>query len=334
MVYQQMKYAKNERGYWYYRRAGVRQRIEGDFGSAKWLRNYARIHATFEGVAADPREGLFRDLASKYLDSGEFRKLAPGSQGVYRRFVGMAVKVFGDYRPDDITMPVIVALRDKLADTPAKANQLMKVLRLIFGWGIPRGLVKTNPADFRHTSIKAFEIGEHSPWPEAEIERFVTNCKPELAWVTLGALYLGQRIGDTIEMGWNDIDNGRIAVTQEKTGKALMVPIHPDMARLLDVIPRRSVRIFTTSTGRVWTYENWQRSALRERQKFGLGHLTTHGLRKNAVCRLLYAGCSAAEVGSITGQTQQMVDHYAKQIEQEKLAQVAMTKYAEWSAGR
>lgn len=71
-----------------------------------------------------------------------------------------------------------------------------------------------------------------------------------------------------------------------------------------------------------------------ERKKFGLGQYATHGLRKNAVIRLLYAGCTEKEVGSITGQSKRMVEHYAKEIEQEQLAKVAMNKYAEWSRKR
>jgi hypothetical protein len=39
-----------------------------------------------------------------------------------------------------------------------------------------------------------------------------------------------------------------------------------------------------------------------------------HGLRKNAVNTLLEVGCTVAEVSSITGQSLQMVEHYAKQI--------------------
>lgn len=36
-----------------------------------------------------------------------------------------------------------------------------------------------------------------------------------------------------------------------------------------------------------------------------------HGLRKNAVNALLEAGCTIAEVSAITGQTHQVVEHYA-----------------------
>ncbi len=55
--------------------------------------------------------------------------------------------------------------------------------------------------------------------------------------------------------------------------------------------------------------------------------LVFHGLRKSAVVFLLEAGCTDAEVAAITGQSRQMVEHYAKQVNQRKLAATAMSKW-------
>jgi integrase len=331
MVYQRMKYVKRERGYWYYRRGAVRQRIEGERGTAEWLNNYVRIHNSFDSATRSVERGTFDDLAVQYLSSGEFKKLAPRTQKKCRRYTDMARRVFGDIPLDEIDMPSVVALRDKLADTPAKANDLTKQIRLVFGWGVPRGIVSHNPADFRHTSVKDFKTGTWSPWPEADVQRFIDEARDEVAWMTVGLLLTGQRIGDMIAMTWHQVKGDKVEVVQEKTGKRLLIPLHPELKTLLDVVPRRSVNVFTSYTGRVWTYSRWQESSMAERKRLGLEAYQTHGLRKNAVIRLLYAGCTEKEVGSITGQSRRMVEHYAKEIEQERLAKVAMNKYAEWS---
>ena len=42
---------------------------------------------------------------------------------------------------------------------------------------------------------------------------------------------------------------------------------------------------------------------------------------------LLEAGCTTAEVQAITGQSMQMVEHYAKQVNQKKLAASAILKW-------
>ena len=55
--------------------------------------------------------------------------------------------------------------------------------------------------------------------------------------------------------------------------------------------------------------------------------LVFHGLRKSAVVFLLEAGCTVAEVAAITGQSMQMVEHYARMVSQEKLAAAAVLKW-------
>jgi hypothetical protein len=45
------------------------------------------------------------------------------------------------------------------------------------------------------------------------------------------------------------------------------------------------------------------------------------------VVMLLEVGCTTAEVQAITGQSMQMVEHYAKQVNQKKLAAAAILKW-------
>jgi hypothetical protein len=42
---------------------------------------------------------------------------------------------------------------------------------------------------------------------------------------------------------------------------------------------------------------------------------------------LLEAGCTDAEVAAITGQTREMVEHYARAVNQKKLAAAAILKW-------
>ncbi|MEG8051008.1 hypothetical protein QP178_14425 [Sphingomonas aurantiaca] len=52
-----------------------------------------------------------------------------------------------------------------------------------------------------------------------------------------------------------------------------------------------------------------------------------HGLRKNAVIALLEAGCSTAETASVSGQSLQMVELYARQRNQSTLADSALARW-------
>jgi len=51
-----------------------------------------------------------------------------------------------------------------------------------------------------------------------------------------------------------------------------------------------------------------------------------HGLRKSSVVMLLEAGCTDAEVSAITGQSREMVEHYARAVNQKKRAAAALLK--------
>ena len=65
----------------------------------------------------------------------------------------------------------------------------------------------------------------------------------------------------------------------------------------------------------------------KERTHLKIKDLQPHGLRKNAVIALLEAGATVHEVSAITGQTPQMVEHYAREVNQEVLADSAMAKW-------
>ena len=62
--------------------------------------------------------------------------------------------------------------------------------------------------------------------------------------------------------------------------------------------------------------------------------LVFHGLRKSAVVFLLEAGCSDAETAAITGQSRNIVEHYAKQVNQRRLAAAAILKWEAADAAR
>ena len=99
--------------------------------------------------------------------------------------------------------------------------------------------------------------------------------------------------------------------------------------------PRLSRHLLVNSRGTGWTPDGFKASWQTEMQRrelrpFKRHHFVFHGLRKSAVVFLLEAGSTTAEVASITGQSMQMVEHYAEQVNQPKLARVAILK---WESG-
>ena len=173
------------------------------------------------------------------------------------------------------------------------------------------------------------------------IEFFEKHGKPHLWYVAAVALYTGQRQSDVLGMLKSDIADDLIRVKQDKTGKELWVPIHRDLAPVLETMrkvhaaaktPRLSKNLLVSTQGIAWTTDGFKSSWATEMERrefhpFRRHRLVFHGLRKSSVVMLLEAGCTESEVSSITGQSLQMVEHYSKQVNQPKLARAAMKKW-------
>jgi integrase len=103
------------------------------------------------------------------------------------------------------------------------------------------------------------------------------------------ALYTGQRRGDVLRMNWSDVDQGAVAVVQEKTGKRAWIPLHRDLREELRTTNRRSTRILTGDRGQPLRLEGfkttWQRQMeCIELMTVACHGLVFHGLRKSSVC--------------------------------------------------
>ena len=149
------------------------------------------------------------------------------------------------------------------------------------------------------------------------------------------ALYTGQRQGDVLAMTRAKIKNGLIEVRQEKTGRCLVIPAHQRLLAVIETMQGSSVQLLTNTRGRPWTKSgfkaSWQKALRGPLAPIKEARLVFHGLRKSAVVTLLEVGCTTAEVQAITGQSMQMIEHYAKQVNQKALAASAILK---WERGK
>ena len=128
-------------------------------------------------------------------------------------------------------------------------------------------------------------------------------------------------------MQWQHYRDGMIHVAQSKTGARLAIPVHRDLADVLDGIPRDHMMMLTTSHGRAWTSSGFRASFRKAMARCELTGLTFHGLRHTAGVRLAEAGCSHPQIMAILGhKTAAMVTRYTAQADQEKLARAAILK--------
>ena len=282
----------------------------------------------------------FETLIAAFKASPEWKQLSANTKSDWTRYLKRIETVWGPLQVKGVEPKHVLALRDKYAEKPAAANNLLRCLSSMMSWSVPRGWRPDNPC----LLVPKLRGGEgYEPWPWEMIELAQRHLRREL-WSALAlALYTGQRLGDVLAMRWDCVIGNMIIVVQEKTRKRLAIPIHQDLLAILERIPKTAVTILTNQAGVPWTRDgfqsSWQKALAQpaSRRKSAPpswplrvikeGGLVFHGLRKSAVVFLLEAGCSDAEVSSITGQTRQMVEHYGKQVSQQKLAAAAILKW-------
>ena len=288
-------------------------------------RSFGAVYAAMLGHrtrrAAVRIEMTVAKLFDLFQGSAKFAALAPASRRQYSLYLGQFADELGEAPAGEIERKDVVLLLDKRAATAGAANMLLATGRAAWNWGRKRGHVENDP----FTGVDAMEMGEHEPWPQWLVAEALASDDRLVRLAVHLHYYTAQRVGDVLSLTWRDIVDGRIEVTQQKTGKSLSIPIHADLAAELERQPKSLGTILglpQTKAGMAKLRIALQAFASERGVK-----VVTHGLRKNAVNALLEAGCSAAETAAISGQSLQMVEHYAKQRSQSKLGQSAILKW-------
>ncbi|RJF82308.1 integrase [Azospirillum cavernae] len=280
-------------------------------------------------------------IARAYRMSPAFTKLRPNSKRNYERALNHIIDTYGNVDIKAIKRRHVLALRDSIAEQPARANQVHVMFGVILQFAVDREYIDYHPA----LRIKALSTGEYATWPPDLVEQAIApGGLPEWARraVVLG-LNTGQREGDCIRMTWADYDGSAIRVVQEKTGAKLWIPCHATLRAELAAWRQNSesTTLLVRSNDKPWrdgpSFATMFSRCLRARSKAKDGKreflrpefvgYVFHGLRKVAAARLAEAGCSVHEIAAITGHaTLAMVEHYTKAADQRRRASAAITK--------
>jgi integrase len=302
-------------------------RLPDDPHSPLFWAELAKVRAKDRGTERpepEPERHTISDMVDAYFASPRFAEKKPTTQREYLRDLREFQAELGHINPDDLKSHHLARVRDAMADTPAKANKALKVVGALYSWGRETGWVMgANPAN----GIPKLEVGEHKPWPQEALDAFPEALPPDLARCCMMGLYTGQRLGDVLAMHRNAVEGSSLWVKQEKTGKELLIPLH---SAIRDLVLAAPGFICPKVDGKRFTTDQFHAALGRAREKLPkdspLRSAVFHGLRKNATANLLEAGCSEAEVSSITGMSLAMVVHYGKGARQKRLAREAMKK--------
>lgn len=276
------------------------------------------------------RDGKMAAMIDAYRASAKWGKLSERTRRDYNRYLDDLRATFGHVDPREFGPEHVSAIQEQHADTPSKADHYVAVIRALYKWGVSKRHASANPA--REIEPIA-EVEPYEPWPQWAWE-LVPLMREELRTACFLALYTGQRLGDVLRMQLGDVQDGRIAVKQGKTGKKLVIALHPELAPIVrECRERGRIYLVSKANGDRYTEDQFHAAWGREKRKEAIKPLAAaeprlvfHGLRKSATCKLIEAGCTPSEVASVTGMSLQMVEHYSKKVDQLRLADSAIGK--------
>lgn len=292
----------------------------------------ARSDPTFWTVYASLKAGrtrrsnvaaelLLPAMIERYQASAEYRRLKPSTQKTYDVYLRLMADRLSAAPARALERRDLVELRSTMADRPGAANGMVRAARALFAWGRQHELVDQNPC----AGIELFESVDYEPWPDDLLARALVSEDPLVSLGVSLLYFTAQRIGDVVALRWNDVRDGFAFMRQRKTGTPMEIMLHRDLLDRLAREPRRGMTIIADAAGRPMSADRLRLHL----QAFARDHgceIVPHGLRKNAVNALLEAGCTVAETAAVSGQSLQMVEHYAKRRSTRTLSSAAILK--------
>jgi integrase len=140
-------------------------------------------------------------------------------------------------------------------------------------------------------------------WSLDDEANFLCKSPEHLRLPFLLALWTGQRQGDLLRLPWSAYDGTHIRLRQSKTGIRVVIPVGAPLKAALDAAARskQGPLILISSEDRPWTPDGFRSSWRKACIAAGIVGLTFHDLRGTGLTRLASAGCTEAEIATLTG---------------------------------
>jgi integrase len=287
--------------YWYAWKCGPS--LCGEPGSPEFIASYN------EAVAQKVKlpTGVLLSIMQGYQASEDFRQLADSTRRSYVALIKRIESKFGDFPlsalTDRRTRGEFMAWRDKLADSSGRrqADYAWTVLARILSWALNRGLVAANPCEKGGRIYRGSRADKI--WTTDDESAFLKSAPAHLHLPLLLALWTGQRQGDLLRLAWSAYDGTHIRLRQSKTGARVSIPAGAPLKAALDIAgkTKHGPVILTSSDKKPWTGDGFRASWRKAQAKAGVVGVTFNDLRGTAVTRLALAGCTEAEIATITG---------------------------------
>jgi len=311
------RYRAKGRWYAYHRKTGTR--LNSEFGTGEFFAELAAIER--KSKSAEPLPGTLGQLLTSYRGSPAYLDLAPATRDGYARMMNL-LKPLHDMPIVELTPQFIAGMRDRMAARHGRrqANYVMAVVSVACEHGKEHGIINENPVKGvkrlrRDRSLAA----ANRPWARDERRVVLLEAPLQLRVPIALAMFAGLRKGDVLSLTKRAIRNGRIWRRTGKTGREVSLPLHPDLARILDEAPRHeAITVAATTNGTPWTISGFNSTFIKtisRLEKAGRveAGLTFHGLRHTCGTTLVEAGFDIDSVRRWLGQkTLAMAIHYTE----------------------
>lgn len=273
----------------------------------------------------------FKNLLALYMASPQWERLKPKSKQIYMG----AMEHLAEFMSRDVNSikrPDVIDFRDRTYHTRGICRMAITVLRTVLSFGYDRGMVEYNHA------ARLSGMPKKVPWKRwtlDEVDEVMAKAPAHLQHVIALALYTGQRRSDIARMRWDQYDGQYIHIIQQKTGKRLSIPVHPELKKWFEHIKLYGPKnkdapcpyILSNLYGQPWSLAHMTASITRLMRSLGYQERKLHGLRKTTASKLAEIGCSVHEITAITGQSLSEVMLYTREAEQKRLAENAMKRW-------
>lgn len=286
--------------YFYAWRGGPR--INAKPGTVAFVQEFARL------TRERPRpevENTFGWLIGEYLRSADFQKLKPSTKRDYERIVGVVRARFDTLPLAAIDAKgmrrIFMEWRDTMRETPRSADLHIAVLARIISWGKNREIVTRNPLE---NAGRLHESGSRkdSIWMPAQLARLIENGAPHIVAVVKIALWTMQRQGDVLTMPTIAYDDGRLWITQGKTGARVRVRPADEILPILESAKvSNRTRILVNSFGQNWSSSGFRASWRKELKRLGIAGVTFHDLRGTGISYAYANGADIERIAEISG---------------------------------
>lgn len=310
--------------FWHYRFSLRGTRLHGstkvkDRKLAQKIYEHERAQYILGEKTHEVRPAKLKDLIADYL---EYSKANKRSHRDDVSLAGRVLHYFGDCMAQEVTQQSIerykaVRREKKVGEhllSGSTINRELAFLKVVFSKAVVWKKANHNPV----LGVRFFNEQEKSRvryLTQAEQERLLSVCAPELRRIVLMALRTGARQSEILGIRWRDVDpvTNQVTIPKTKGGGKRYIPLHGDVAELLSQMPRTGEYVFQGRNAGPVVWDGalriaWEKSLATA----GIVDFRFHDLRHTTASQLAMRGASLQAIAAILGHsTTRMAERYA-----------------------